>query len=106
MNALLSEEHALAEETSESPGVQAAYTAFAFALAGLVPILPFLVLPAFEGVPASVAVTGFALFLAGVIRALSTLNPFLRSGIEMVLIGMGAAAATYLVGLALGTVVG
>ncbi len=103
--ALLSEEHAIAEEASESPAKQAAYTAFAFAGAGLVPILPFLALPSVQGVLASVALTGLALFLAGIIRALSTLNPFLRSGIEMVLIGMGAAAATYLVGLALGVIV-
>ncbi len=105
LKALLAEEHAGAEEASESPAKQAAYTAFAFAGAGLVPILPFLALPSVEGILASVALTGLALFLAGIIRALSTLNPFLRSGIEMVLIGMGAAAATYLVGLVLGVII-
>jgi VIT1/CCC1 family predicted Fe2+/Mn2+ transporter len=103
--ALLSEAPAQAEETSESPGRQAAYTALAFAGAGIVPILPFLVLPALQGVLVSVALTCIALFLAGIIRALSTLHPFLRSGLEMVLIGMGAAAATYVVGYAIGVVV-
>ena len=106
LKALLAEEHTAAEEASEGPAKQAAYTALAFAGAGLMPILPFFVLPAVEAVLASVALTGLALFLAGIIRALSTLNPFVRSGIEMVLIGMGAAAATYLVGLALGVLVG
>jgi hypothetical protein len=55
---------------------------------------------------ASAAATAVALFLAGVLRALSTLNAFLKSGFEVVLVGMGAAAATYLVGLAVGDVVG
>jgi VIT1/CCC1 family predicted Fe2+/Mn2+ transporter len=63
------------------------------------------VLPALQGVLVSVALTCIALFLAGIIRALSTLHPFLQSGLEMVLIGMGAAAATYIVGFAIGVVV-
>jgi VIT1/CCC1 family predicted Fe2+/Mn2+ transporter len=105
LKALLAEEQAAPQDSAEGPAMQAAYTAFAFAGAGLVPILPFLALPAIEAVLASVVLTGLALFIAGVVRALSTLNPFLRSGLEMVLIGMGAAAATYLVGLALGVIV-
>jgi len=105
LKALLAEEQAAPQDSAEGPAMQAAYTAFAFAGAGVVPILPFLALPAIEAVLASVVLTGVALFIAGVVRALSTLNPFLRSGLEMVLIGMGAAAATYLVGLALGVIV-
>ncbi|HYM40678.1 MAG TPA: VIT1/CCC1 transporter family protein [Thermoplasmata archaeon] len=70
------------------------------------PRLPFLLLPALSGVFVSVAVTAIGLFAAGVLRVLSTLHPFLRSGAEMTLVGMGAAAATYLVGLVVGGVVG
>ncbi len=44
-------------------------------------------------------VAAAALFLIGVLRSLSALNSLLRSGVEMVLIGLGAAVATYLVGL-------
>jgi len=53
----------------------------------------------------SVALTCTALFFAGVIRSLSTLKPFIWSGIEMVLIGLGASAVTYLVGLVVGVAV-
>ncbi|MBI4362441.1 MAG: VIT1/CCC1 transporter family protein [Euryarchaeota archaeon] len=106
LRALLAEEHGLAGDHVESPPRLAAYTGLAFILAGLIPILPFLVLPATPGVIASVVLTGVALFFAGVLRALSTLHPFLRSGAEMVLIGMGSATATYMVGLAMGGAVG
>lgn len=106
VKALLAEEHGIGESSIEEPGRLAVYTAVAFALAGTVPILPFLFLPVFPGVFISVGVSAGGLFLAGVLRALSTLSPFLRSGAEMVLVGMGAAVVTYLVGVAVGTVVG
>ncbi len=106
LKAVLSEEHGIAEASFEDPPRLAVYTGIAFALAGAIPVLPFLFLPALEGVILSVVLTGIALFFAGVLRALSSLSPFWRSGLEMVLVGMGAAAATYAVGLAFGGVVG
>jgi VIT1/CCC1 family predicted Fe2+/Mn2+ transporter len=51
-------------------------------------------------------VTAIALFIAGIFRALSSLHPFVRSGLEMMAVGMGAAAGTYLIGLLIGGVVG
>ncbi|HLM70126.1 MAG TPA: VIT1/CCC1 transporter family protein, partial [Thermoplasmata archaeon] len=76
-----------------------------FALAGAVPILPFFLLSPHTAVIVSVVVTAVALFLAGLFRALSSLHPFVRSGLEMVAVGMGAAAGTYLIGLLIGGVV-
>ena len=106
LRSLLAEQQGIAETGHESAVRLAAYTGLAFALAALLPILPFLFLPALPGAIVSVAVTAVALFLAGVLRALSTLHPFLRSGAEMILVGLGAAAATFLVGLAVGGAVG
>lgn len=103
VRALLAERHGMATEAGPSPGRLAGYTGVAFALAGLVPLLPFLFLPALPGTLASVALSGTALFVAGVLRALATLTPFLRSGIEMLLVGMGAAAATFAAGAAVGS---
>jgi len=105
LKAVLAEAHGIGEASFESPGRLAGYTGFAFALAGLVPILPFLFLPALPGVLASVGLTAVALFFAGVMRALSTLHSFVRSGVEMVLVGMAAASVTYLIGLLVGTAV-
>lgn len=89
-------------EENERPGRQGFLTGISFALAGAVPVLPYLFLGIPAAIIASVLVTAIALFLAGLFRALSSLQPFLRSGLEMLAVGMGAAAGTYLVGLALG----
>lgn len=106
MKAIMAEQGGVPEASLTKPARHAVYTGVAFALAGAVPLVPFLFLQTIHGIVASVILTCTALFFAGVIRSLSTLRPFARSGIEMLLIGMGAAAATYLVGLAVGGVVG
>jgi len=90
----------------EHPGKQGLLTGISFALAGGLPLLPYLLLPTHPAIIASVLVTGGVLFLAGLFRALSSLTPFLRSGLEMLLIGMGSAAGTFLIGLAIGGAVG
>ena len=81
LGALLAEEHGLGAADFEKPSRLAAYTGTAFAVAGALPILPFLLLPVPWAVLASVALAAVALFLAGVVRALSSWNPFLRSGV-------------------------
>ncbi len=105
LKAVVSEQHGVAELDFERPSKLAVYTGMAFIFAGIVPIMPFLFLTPILGVVASVALTCTALFFAGLIRALSTLKPFLRSGAEMVLIGLGASVVTYLVGVAVGVAV-
>ncbi len=106
LRALLAEGRGIGQASFENPTRLALYTGLAFVFAGLIPILPFLALPVSAAIIGAVVVAAAALFLAGVLRSLSTLNSFLKSGVEMVLIGLGAAAATYLVGLAVGGFVG
>ncbi len=103
LRALLETRHGIGGLDFESPWRLAAYIGLAFAVSGLVPLLPFLFLPAGPGALASAGLTALALFAAGVARALSTLKPFLRSGLEMVLVGLGSAAVTYLAGLLVGS---
>jgi len=103
---LIAERFGPSVDAEERPGRQGFLTGFAFALAGTVPLLPYLVLVIPTAVLASVLVTAIALFLAGLFRALSSLHPFVRSGLEMLAIGMGAAAGTYLIGLLIGGAVG
>ena len=105
LKAVVAEQHGVANLDLQKPLRLAMYTGLAFMLAGIVPIVPFLFLSPLPGIAASVAFTCTALFFAGVIRSLSTLKPFIRSGVEMVLIGLGASAVTYLVGLVVGVAV-
>jgi len=103
---LLAERSGIVEAEEESPGRQGFLTGISFALAGGLPLVPYLVLPSHVAVLVSVLLTGGVLFLAGLFRALSSLQPFLRSGVEMLLIGMGSAAGTFLIGLLIGGAVG
>jgi vacuolar iron transporter family protein len=105
LDALVAERYGAAVGEDERPGRQGMLTGVSFALAGAVPLVPFLLLGPEVAVIASVVVTAGALFIAGLFRALSSLHPFLRSGLEMVAIGMGAAGGTYLIGLLIGGVV-
>ncbi len=106
LDALVAERWGGSPGEEERPGRQGFLTGISFALAGAVPLLPFLVLGIPVAVIVSVVVTAIALFIAGLFRALSSLHPFVRSGIEMMAVGMGAAAGTYLIGLLIGGVVG
>jgi vacuolar iron transporter family protein len=106
LDALVSERYGAAVGEDERPGRQGMLTGVSFALAGAVPLIPFLLLGPQVAILASVVATAVALFVAGLFRALSSLHPFLRSGLEMVAVGMGAAAGTYLIGLLIGGVVG
>ena len=106
LRSLLAERLGLVGSEGEHPARQGFLTGISFALAGGLPLLPFLLLPAHVAVLASVLLTGAALFLAGLFRALSSLQSFLKSGLEMLLIGLGSAGGTFLIGLLVGGAVG
>jgi vacuolar iron transporter family protein len=99
LDALVAERYGAAAAEEERPGRQGLLTGISFALAGTVPLVPFFFFGTHVALIASILVTAGALFLAGLFRALSSLHPFVRSGLEMLAVGMGAAAGTYLIGL-------
>jgi VIT1/CCC1 family predicted Fe2+/Mn2+ transporter len=106
LRSLLAERLGILVSEEENPARQGFLTGFSFALAGALPLIPFLFLSAHWGALLSVLLTSGALFIAGLFRALSSLQPFVRSGLEMLLIGMGSAAATFVIGLLIGGAVG
>lgn len=78
--------------------LRAALTTFlAFLVAGLLPLLPFvLALP--QPFPASAALTLASFFAIGALKSHWSLSPWWRSGLETLLIGSTAAAIAYWVG--------
>ncbi|MFC4563329.1 VIT1/CCC1 family protein [Nocardiopsis mangrovi] len=89
-------------------GTAAALSSFlAFAVGAAVPVLPFLAgLAGIGAVAASGVLTGAALMLTGAIVGLLSGARPLRRALRQFAIGAGAAAATYLLGLAFGSAVG
>jgi len=68
----------------------------------LVPLLPFFVLPSPSAVWLAVAISAATLFGVGAYKATSLVGDWRRSGAQMVLIGLGAALAGFLVGRVFG----
>lgn len=73
------------------------FTFITFNLAGLLPLLPFLI-EIENPFNLSIILVGVALFAVGFLRSLYTKKNFLRSGIEMFLVGGFAAFVAFSVG--------
>ncbi len=66
----------------------------------IIPIIPFLITSdIFLGIISSVIISGLALFGVGVYKAKVSVGVWYKSGLQMFIIGMVAAAVGYLVGL-------
>ena len=94
-----------AEHEAIGTGLRAGVSSFCFFASGaLIPVLPYLF--GLQGVVALVVaavLVGIALIGTGVIVGLLSGGPPLRRALRQLLIGYGAAAVTYLLGLLLGT---
>ena len=78
--------------------MRAALATFAaFLLAGLIPLLPFIVIGT-DGFRASILATGITFFAIGTLKSRWSLAPWWRSGGETLAIGGTAAAIAYFVG--------
>jgi VIT1/CCC1 family predicted Fe2+/Mn2+ transporter len=88
--------------------MRAAATSFCFFASGaIIPIIPFLF--GVSGIAALViaaVLVGVALLATGAVVGILSGGPPLKRALRQLAIGYGAAAATYLLGLAFGTVVG
>ena len=95
------DEVGLTSEESWPPIKAATLTGSSFAVVSLIPILPFAFM---EDVTAAIFTAAFAsiacLFAVGASKAIFTRKSWVRSGLEMMVIGTLAALATYVIGLA------
>jgi VIT1/CCC1 family predicted Fe2+/Mn2+ transporter len=87
-----------------APGGAAVASFFSFAAGAFIPLVPFLVSRAAGALPVSVGLTAAALFAVGATTSLFSGHSAVRGGLRMLLIGAGAAGATFLVGRLLGVV--
>ncbi len=71
---------------------------FSALIGSFVPLTPFFLLPISSAVICSLTVSAIVLFFIGIYKAKSTVGSPLKTGIQMVLIGMGAALAGYYIG--------
>jgi len=74
-------------------------------IGSLIPLAPFMFLPVGTAFWTSIAVSSVFLFIIGVYKAITTAGKPLRSGLEMVTIGMLAAVIGYGIGAILGAAI-
>ena len=94
------EEIGLTSEESWPPIKAAVLTGSSFAIASLIPILPFIFMDVGPAVITAVIASIATLFAVGASKTLFSRKSWLRSGLEMMVIGTLAAATTYAIGLA------
>jgi len=94
------EEVGLTSEESWPPTKAAVLTGSSFAIASLIPILPFIFMDISLAVITAVIASIATLFAVGASKTLFSRKSWLRSGLEMMIIGTLAAVTTYAIGLA------
>ena len=84
----------------EEPLSNAVVMGIAYVAGGLVPVLPYILLPIATAMPVSIVGTLIALFLFGGLKGRVVKQSWWRSGLEMLVVAGLAALAGYLIGRA------
>jgi len=99
---MLSEEFGVAK-TTRSPWRAGIYTFFAFALAGAIPMLPYVFSQGPHVFGLAIVFTSLAFFAIGSLKSIWSTKTWYRSGFTTLLVGSLAAALAYAVGLYFGS---
>lgn len=88
----------LSEQRFELPFKNALTMFFSFLIGSLFPVLPFIIFSEMSAVIIAVLGTVTALFLVGWAKTVFTKRNWFKSGIEIVLVGVGAGILGYVIG--------
>jgi VIT1/CCC1 family predicted Fe2+/Mn2+ transporter len=107
LDTLAREELGLNPDELGSPLMAAVASFLAFAFGALLPLLPYLLRAApASALPVALAVTAVSLFAVGLTLSLFSGRSAWAGGLRMLLIGSAAGGCTFLLGKAMGTVLG
>lgn len=96
---MLHEEHGIFDGAGRHPVARGVLVGVAALVGSLLPLWPFAMLPVGLSIWLSLGVSAATLFVVGWYKARTTVGRPMRSGVEMLVIGMASAAIGYLVGL-------
>jgi VIT1/CCC1 family predicted Fe2+/Mn2+ transporter len=94
----IGEDIGLTSEESWPPIKAGALTGLSFAVVSLIPILPFAFMDVTPAIITAILASIISLFGVGASKAIFTRKSWIRSGLEMMIIGSLAAVATYIIG--------
>lgn len=98
LESLLRDELGLMPETFPNPWLAGVQSGGAFVVGALIPLIGYLFFSGMTATVVSVGISITALFFVGLLKTLFTGLSWLRSGLEMVAIGVFATVTTYLIG--------
>ncbi|HUI65205.1 MAG TPA: VIT1/CCC1 transporter family protein [Bacteroidota bacterium] len=99
LKSLAHEELGLSEQTFPSEWPSAISATLSTAVGAAIPVIPFIFASGTTALICSFVVSTLAHFAVGASKVLVTGRSWLKSGLEMTMIGLGEAAVTYLLGL-------
>ncbi len=102
---IMMQEELMLFQEKMTPVQEAIIVGLSAVIGSLIPLVPFMLLPVGTAVWYSLAISSIVLFLIGFVKSKLSAGNVLRSGIEMVVIGMLAVASGYLVGSVLGVTI-
>jgi VIT1/CCC1 family predicted Fe2+/Mn2+ transporter len=97
LKTMMSEELHLEEVNTRDVLRTSVIVTIAAIIGGLIPLAPFIVVPD-SAIWVAVVLSAIALFAVGAYKAKSLVGDWRKSGLQMVLIGLGAAVAGFVVG--------
>ena len=97
LQTMMAEELGLQEVNTRDVLKSAVIVTIATAIGHLIPLFPFFFVAHFEGIIFSLVISGIALFITGVYQAITLVGSWWKSGLRMVLIGLGAALNGYII---------
>lgn len=99
LKTLAHEELGLSEQSFPKPWSAAASATISTAVGAMVPVLPFIFWTGMTALGISFIVSTVAHFIVGASKVVVTGRSWLKSGMEMTLVGLGEAVITYMIGL-------
>jgi len=95
---MMKEELELKEVTQKEIYTSSFVVGIAALVGSFVPLTPFFFMPIQNAIWLALAISAIVLFFVGLYKAKMTIGKPFKSGLQMVIIGMGAALAGYLIG--------
>lgn len=106
LRTLAHEELGLSEQAFANPWRSAVSATAATAVGAAVPVLPYLFMGGFTALATSFVISTLAHFAVGAAKVVVTGRSWWKSGLEMMVIGLGEAAITYGIGLLVAPLLG
>lgn len=104
LETMMTEELGLLPQEYNNPKKSALIVGLSAFIGSLIPLIPFFFLSVKSSILLSLLLSALALFITGKIKARLTIGNELKSGLEMLIIGMLAALSGYLVGVLFGNI--